>query len=179
MLFGVDLSETFAVSSVVDLFGRGNDVLQILTNICATVCMEIKVEPSSSCSLRAAIIQRSDSDVLHIYIYIYASYASCASVHPSIYASMHLCIYSFVHLFIYLSIYLSIYLWNVSEPHEERPKILVYIYIYNYSFHICCMYILYIGIYYIQYRSLLVVSTYRKTCMHILHIGHTHMCIHS
>ena len=62
MLFGVDLSE-FGVSSALDLFGEGNDVLRILTIICATVGTEIKIEPLDYCSLRAARIRRSDFHV--------------------------------------------------------------------------------------------------------------------
>ena len=63
-LFGVDLPKNFGVSSVLDLFDGGNDVLQIVTTICATAGVEIKIEPLNSCSLRAARIQRSDFDAL-------------------------------------------------------------------------------------------------------------------
>ena len=85
-LFGVDLSKNFGVSSVLDMFGEGNDVLQILIIICTTAGVEIKIEPLNSCSLRAAKIQRSDFYVIYkcICIYIY--------IHICIYASMHLCI---------------------------------------------------------------------------------------
>ena len=51
------------MNSVLDLFGEGNDVLPILTIICATAGVEIKIEPLNFCSLRAARIQRSDFDV--------------------------------------------------------------------------------------------------------------------
>ena len=40
-LFGVDLSKDFGVSSVSDLFGGENNVLRILTVICATAGVEI------------------------------------------------------------------------------------------------------------------------------------------
>ncbi len=54
-----------------DLFGERNDVLQILTTICAAAGVDIEFEPLNSCSLRAARIQRSDVDALYIYIYTY------------------------------------------------------------------------------------------------------------
>ena len=112
-----------------DLFGGGKDVLQILTNICATAGVEIKLEPlnpNDYCSLRAARIKMSDFDVfrniyiyvgVYIYIYIYISkytyiyvciYASISMhlciLHPCIYACMHLCIHASMHLSIYPSI---------------------------------------------------------------------------
>ena len=59
------------MNAVLDLFGEGNDVLQILISICATAGVEIKMDLLSSCSLRAARIQRSDFDVSYIYVYIY------------------------------------------------------------------------------------------------------------
>ena len=60
----VDLCKNFGVGFVLDLFGEGTDVLQMLRIICATVGVEIKIEPLNSCSLRAARIRRPDFDVL-------------------------------------------------------------------------------------------------------------------
>ena len=74
MLFGVDLPKNFGVNYVPDFFGEGNDVLRMLTIICATAGVEIKTEPVNSCSLRAARIQRSVLMFyvdMHVYIYIY------------------------------------------------------------------------------------------------------------
>ena len=69
--FGVDLSKNFDVSSVLDLFFEGSDVLEILTGICATAGVEIKAEPLISCSQRAARIQMSDLGVLRGYVYAF------------------------------------------------------------------------------------------------------------
>ena len=109
-LFGVDLSKNFGMSSVLDLSGERNDVLQILTNICATAGVEIKIEPLNSCSLRAARIKRSDSDVLYMHLCIYASMHLCiyASMHLCVYASMRLSVYAFVRLCVYASVRLCI-----------------------------------------------------------------------
>ena len=46
-LFVVDLSKILSVSSVLDLFGGGSDVLQILKDICATAGRKSK---SNLCS---------------------------------------------------------------------------------------------------------------------------------
>ena len=51
------------MSPVLDLFGKGNDVLQTLTITFATTGVEFKVEPSNSCRLGAAGIKRVDFDV--------------------------------------------------------------------------------------------------------------------
>ena len=59
-LFADDLSKSFGVSPVLDLFGEGNDVVQILTIVCTTSAVEIKIDPSNYYSLRAARIKRLD-----------------------------------------------------------------------------------------------------------------------
>ena len=62
------------MSSILDLFGKGSDVLSRLKTTCATAGVEIKIEPLNFDSLKAAIIQRYDFDVfLYICIYIYIS----------------------------------------------------------------------------------------------------------
>ena len=85
--YGVDLSKNFGVSSCLDLFGEGNDVLEMLTIICATADVEIKIEPQNYCSLRAARIQRSDFDALFV-TYRCASHAFMHRCNLCIYASM-------------------------------------------------------------------------------------------
>ena len=44
-LFGVDLPKNFGVNAVLDLFGEGSDLLQILMITYATAGVEVNIEP--------------------------------------------------------------------------------------------------------------------------------------
>ena len=136
MIFGVDLSKNFGVSSVLDLLGERNDVVQISTIIYASMHL------SNILYL---------SVYLPIYLSFYLSIKYLSTIGPSIhlYLSIYLSIiYPSIHLSISLSIYLSIYLLSIYvsickmyQGRAKRGRRFQYIYIYIYIHNVCIAYV--------------------------------------
>ena len=126
-LFGVDRSKKFGVSSVLDLFREGNDVLQILMEKIYVRRRAWKSKSNLRILAAWGLQKFKGPSFMCVFFYIYIYIYIYAYMHLCIDASMRLCIYLFIDLAIYLSVNVS----SAARSAADDSNIYIVTYIYS------------------------------------------------